>query len=1041
MRLPRLSCCLLIGLLAAPLAPLSASAATDKLPLTFEAIESLGPDSQSILTLFQDRQGYIWIGTIEGGLFRYDGRRAVKYSHDPANPASLPAGRVTTLHGDDQGRLWIGADEGLARYDPNTDSFVRYLPDTPQRNARIIRRIIGDGAQGLWLATWGGLQHFDMASGRFELYLADASRADALAYNDVNAVARDAKGGVWAATWPGGLNYLAPGQRGFSRLRVDSAELPEPKLNDVRALRYDASGQLWMGTDGGVVMWKTSEPWSQRRHLPGPKGRVNAIDIDKRGGVWISTRTEGLLRWSDESQRFQAYTHRSEDPHSLPSNTINAALEDRSGTLWVGSFTDGLVRANLGNYGLERILPRDVAPESFPSSNFVRSMSRGPDGMLWLGVDDGLMLYDPATQRVERRYTAQSGKPGTLSHNSVYTLYQQTGGPLWIGTSKGMNRLDPRSGKFDAMRFETPADNFVNIIRPGRGNALWLGTSASLMRYNIADGAIRRYVHDDADPASRSVSEASTLLDDSQGRLWIGDFYRGGGLDLMAGADGRFQHFRHDEKNPRSLPSDKVTCLYEDMVGTIWIGTSRGLSRMVPRQDGTPEFHNYTAPGDPGQILIESIESDRAGVLWISTMRGLSRLDPHTGVFTHYSADDGLTDGLYQGSSARGSDGKLYFGGTTGITVVSPELPLHPPVAPQVAITDIRIFDKSLAHGERPANVVLDGPVTAPRALTLPWNATVMTLEFAALHYAAPKHNSYDYWLEGFDRVWVKADASHPLATYTNLYPGSYRFHLRATSNKGLVSEEIILPITVTPPFWETWWFRAGTVLLVMLAVITTYRLRVRSLTGRARRLEALVATRTQELQESNRKLTALSATDALTCLPNRRAFDDMLAREWGRAKRSGEPLALAMIDVDCFKAYNDCYGHQAGDACLREVARILAAGVHRSTDLAARYGGEEFALIAPVTSAEQLAGIADKIRAALHALGLPHERSTTDCVTISIGVAAMSPTEKQSAELLVRAADRALYRAKENGRNCVMQAEEPAPKAPLSPKLADSDA
>ncbi|MFS2002644.1 diguanylate cyclase [Duganella sp. CT11-25] len=1022
-------------MLACLLAPCRA-AAPARLPLTFEAIESLGSDSQSVLSLLQDRRGYIWIGTIEGGLFRYDGRRAVRYINDPANPASVPAGRIATLHSDVQGRIWVGTDEGLARFDPDSNSFTRFHPDSPQRNTRIVRSIIGDGGQGLWLATWGGLQHFDMASGRFQLHQADPSRDGALRYNDVNALALDAKGGLWAATWPGGLSYLAPGAPGFTHFRLDSAEQPDPKLNDVRAMRFDADGRLWIGTDAGVVVWQGGTPWEQRRSLAGPKGRINNINIDKRGNVWVSTRTEGLMRWSRDLQHTQAYAHRAEDAHSLPSNAINTTMEDGSGTLWVASFTDGVARANLGNYGLERIIPRDIAPDSFPSSNFVRSMAAASDGHIWLGVDDGLLLFDPAGKRIVERYTANAGKPGSINHNSVYSLHQQFEGPLWVGTSKGLNRLDRRDGPFASVRFETPADNFVNAIAPGRGGVLWLGTGASLIRYDTASGTIQRYVHDDANPASRSVSEASAVLEDAQGRVWVGDFFRGGGLDLMTGNDGRFQHFRHDDQRPRSISSDKITCLYEDMYGTIWIGTARGLNRMVPGRDGKPEFHRYTAPGDPGPILIESIESDSAGILWISTVRGLSRLDPSGSQFTHYSADDGLTDGLYQASSARATDGRLYFGGTTGITAVYPELPLHTPTAPRATISDIRIYDRSLSLGQLPEGVRLDGAVTAPRALIMPWNAAVLTLEFAALHYAAPKRNTYTYQLQGFDRQWMQADASQPIATYTNLYPGEYRFRLRATTNKGLISEEVVLPITVTPPIWETWWFRTSVVLLVMLSVVTAYRLRVRSLTQRAHRLELLVARRTRELLESNRKLTALSTTDALTGVANRRQFDDTLAREWGRAQRSGEPLALAMIDVDCFKLYNDNYGHQAGDACLREVARVIQAAVHRATDLAARYGGEEFAFIAPLNSSAQAALLAETIRSGLQALALPHESSPAGCVTVSIGVASITPTERQSAELLVRAADQALYQAKERGRNCVMQAQNGQPC--LSEKIAD---
>jgi len=1006
-----LGTCLLHGtvLAAAPSQP-------SFLPLTFEPLESLGSDSQSILSLAQDLQGFIWIGTIEGGLYRYDGRNVVKYSNDPANPRSLPGGRVSALYCDGAGRVWVGTDEGLARFDPASDAFQRLAPPDAPAQARIIRRLAGDGAGGLWIASWGGLQHFDPGNGRFQLYRANSLLPEALAHNDINAIAVDKEGGVWAATWPAGIDYRAPGKDGFLHLRVDDPAHPDPKVNDVRAMLYDGD-KLWLGTDAGVVLWRTGTPWAERRRLNGPLGRVNSIDMDRGGGIWIGTRTEGLQRWDDAAQRFQTYLHQAEDSRSLPSNAINAAMEDRGGTLWVASFTDGVSRANMGNYGFERIIPRAVAPDSFPSSNFVRSVAAAPQGRIWLGVDDGLALFDPASHRLVRKYTAQNGQPGTLSHNSVHALYQQPDGPLWVGTSKGLNRFDAATGRFTMIPYDSPSEGYINTIAPGRHGTLWLATAGSLQHLDPATGRLRKYRHDPADPASRGQDDTSTVLEDSQGRVWVGDFFRGGGLDLLDQHSGKFRHFRHDERQPASLGNDKVSCLYEDMYGTIWIGTTRGLNRMVPDRDGQPRFRAYVGDGTPGPVMIESIQSDQSGILWIATARGLSRFDPASGVFTQYSADDGLTDGLYLGASARSTDGKLYFGSSTGITAVYPALPFRAPTPPQVAITDIRLSERSLTRSV-PPKVRLEGSVIAPRSLTLPASPAVLTLEFAALHYAAPRRNQYSYKLEGFDEEWINADAGHPTASYANLYPGEYRFLLRATSNKGLHSSVIELPITITPPYWQTWWFRLAAVLAVSGAGVLAYRARVNRFKRRAQRLEVLVAQRTAELEESNRKLSAMASTDGLTGLANRRSFDEVLAREWARARRKREPLSLAMIDVDHFKPYNDRYGHQAGDDCLRQVAAVLGQAARRGTDLAARYGGEEFAFIAPGTATDAVLAIAEQLRAAVEELALPHEKSPLGHVTVSIGVAAMVPQDGEDADMLVRSADQALYRAKTQGRN-----------------------
>ncbi len=180
----------------------------------------------------------------------------------------------------------------------------------------------------------------------------------------------------------------------------------------------------------------------------------------------------------------------------------------------------------------------------------------------------------------------------------------------------------------------------------------------------------------------------------------------------------------------------------------------------------------------------------------------------------------------------------------------------------------------------------------------------------------------------------------------------------------------------------------------------------------------------TEQLAKANARLERLSASDGLTGLANRRHFDVRLEREWKRALRVKHPLALILLDVDYFKPYNDTYGHQSGDDCLRQVARFLISAAHRSDDLAARYGGEEFALILPNTNLAGALHVAEQLRTDVEALRLPHHASSaSEWVTLSLGVAAMVPTLGATSGELIALADQALYRAKQSGRNRVQAA------------------
>lgn len=197
-------------------------------------------------------------------------------------------------------------------------------------------------------------------------------------------------------------------------------------------------------------------------------------------------------------------------------------------------------------------------------------------------------------------------------------------------------------------------------------------------------------------------------------------------------------------------------------------------------------------------------------------------------------------------------------------------------------------------------------------------------------------------------------------------------------------------------------------------------------LSAKIRAMQRIIQMRTslvvlaRELDTANQELKRLSASDGLTGIANRRFFDEHLSREWRRARRGSGDIALLMCDVDHFKAYNDTYGHQAGDDCLRQIAQTLSDAMERAADLAARYGGEEFVVVLPETPLDGAQIVAEKIQLAIQALNLPHSGSPHSQVTLSIGVATLPPDEHNGPHTLIKAADRALYRAKHAGRNHV---------------------
>ena len=844
----------LFSLLFAFACPFAGAASNSE--LRFQRLVSLGADQLSTLSLIQDRQGFIWIGTNNAGLYRFNGYQTEKYQNQATNALSLPHDRISALFEDKEGRIWVGSQNGLARFNAESNNFTRFLPTSGSKNQRIIKAIVSDGKSGLWLATWGGLQHFDPATGSFTLYAHDAANADSLATNDLNAIAVDERGGVWAGTWPAGVDYLAPGSTRFRHFRVDDDKAPDSKLNIVRALHLDAQRKLWIGTENGVVQWNSGDEWSTRRRVDSPVSRVNHIYADRNGAVWAATLSAGLLRWDASKAKFTQFVKHAADPYSLPSDDVRAVLHDRGGMLWVATLTDGIALANLNSKGFRRIIPFDADAQNPRPNNSLLRIAGAADGRIWLSSNSGVALFDPASSTVIRHFRADGKRPGALSNDLAYSLYQQKNGPLWVGTSFGLNRLDSSDGVFTVFHFDGVANDYINTIAPGDEGILWLGTGNGLIRFDSGSGTHHNYLPDPLDPHSRGAKGTTTILQDRNGRLWAGAEWVGGGLDLLDVKTGKFRHFLHDANDPDSISSDNISSLHQDAKGRIWVGAVNGLNEIVTEKNGAFRFQRFTGSNSVGSAKIVAIESDLDGKLWLSTVTGLIRFDPDSGAVDRYSVSDGLSDS-FSGPSYRGSDGVMYFGGIKGMTAVSPKEVSSFTIAPQIAITDISVFNRSLKDGVPPSGIALSGSVTAPKSLSIEQQASVFSLEFAALHFTDPTQNRYAYRLVGFDREWVEVDADHRSATYTNLNPGDYVFQVKAANDRGIWSEQVAsVGIAIPPRYWQTGWFRAILFFLIAGILVGLYRWRVGRLTRDQVRLESLVAVRLQELlaqQQVNR--------------------------------------------------------------------------------------------------------------------------------------------------------------------------------------------
>jgi len=229
----------------------------------------------------------------------------------------------------------------------------------------------------------------------------------------------------------------------------------------------------------------------------------------------------------------------------------------------------------------------------------------------------------------------------------------------------------------------------------------------------------------------------------------------------------------------------------------------------------------------------------------------------------------------------------------------------------------------------------------------------------------------------------------------------------------------IAIDIKIIPPYWQNRWFKSLVAIFLLGAFYFFYKIRVNRIEAQKERLQELVNERTEQLRKVNKKLELLAREDGLTKIANRRTFQNYLELEWNRAKREKRPMSMMMLDVDLFKLYNDTYGHQAGDDCLIKIAQILNDTVNRPGDFIVRYGGEEFSVILLNTNTKGAVYLAKEIKQNIIDRQIPFRNSSVkNVVTVSLGVSTLVPSEKNNNAELILFADKALYRAKKEGRN-----------------------
>ena len=819
-----------------------------------------GLPNDVVYSILQDRQGFIWFSG-EGGLVRYDGYTFKPYQNDPQNSASIASNNISQILEDKDGAIWCSTwGSGVDRYDPVTEKFTHYknIPGDPNSISDDRAHVIYQDRSGiLWFGTYaGGLNRFDPKSGTFVRFQHDDGDPASLPNNRVWSVAEDAAGRLWVGT-NNGLCRFDRDAGTFIHYRHDPKKARSLSNNEARWLFLDSSGTLWVSTGKGLNRYDAaSDDFTRYMHDPkNPASLSNDIAFkiaeDPYHRLWIGTKgieTGGLNMLDPSTGEFSHYTYDPNDQNSISHNDIRDVLVDRSGVLWIGTRGGGLNAIDLKPKKFLN-LTRDPNQKNTLHGTMVFAIAEDRAGTLWIGTDGGgLNAYDPKTNAFAYFDMKNSG----ISNDSVLAIQIDQAGILWLGTKGGgLNRFDPATKTFAAFahdpgRSDSLSSDQVHALLLDRDGRLWAGTDEGLDLLNPDGGSFAHVRHYALERDTLSDKSVLALLQSKDGTIWVGTW--GGGLHALTfpsgAADKPFvARYRHEAADSGSLSNDEVTALAEGLDGNIWIGTSGGLNRLEPKSGKITRY--YKEQGLPSAD-IAGILNGADGSLWISTIAGLSCLDRATSSFRNYDVSDGLQNEQFkEGAAFRSASGKLYFGSVNGIASLFPQAVRYNTMPPPVALTDFRIFDRTVAASRS---------ISYLERIDLTYRDKFFSFEFAALDYSHTLKNQYAYKMEGFDKDWVLSGVRR-YASYTNLDAGKYTFRVKASNSDGVWNDSgLALPVSISPPWWETAWFRSLATFLILGGAYLIVARNMRAIRSRNRHLEQVVVERTNELALAKEK-------------------------------------------------------------------------------------------------------------------------------------------------------------------------------------------
>lgn len=520
--------------------------------------------------------------------------------------------------------------------------------------------------------------------------------------------------------------------------------------------------------------------------------------------------------------------------------------------MWVGTYAGGVSIFSKAANRFAHYNHNSLANSL--SDNNVLCMAESADGKIWIGTDGGgLNLYDPVTKNY-MHYLHDEKNSNSICSNYVLTVCEDSKGNVWIGSwGNGITMFNPKKNTYRHFKYNPHnssciSSNNIWAITEDEEQNIWAGSYEEGL--NLFNPSTNSFTHFE-DSKYTLGKHILCMSADKKGNIWIGT--DGGGINIFNRKSRTFTNLLHQDSG-NSISDNRINNLYFDANDNIWISTMSGLSFYDTQNKVIKNFN--TEKGLPNNVIF-GVAEDINKNFWISSNRGLSKFDTHTQKFKNFTPADGLQSYEFKSHAVlKTRSGAMYFGGINGFNEFFPDKIKEYNIEIMPVFTGLEIFNTKIQIAKSssdPSPLKMD--IAETKEIILSYNQSVISFEFASLNYAARANKQYSYKMEGFDEDWNYVQSKNS-ATYTNLDPGSYTLKVRALNNNGTWSSKVAtIQITITPPFWKTWWFRLILLSLLIIAIAGYVKLRTNAIRMQKIRLTEKVNEQTLKLTQSTKEL------------------------------------------------------------------------------------------------------------------------------------------------------------------------------------------